>query len=44
MIERINPQLEDFFKFMTNLAILKECSAHNINEAKKSVVRLCYTV
>ena len=27
---------------MINLVIPKKCSAHSINEAKKSVVGLCY--
>ncbi|RIB17669.1 hypothetical protein C2G38_2246262 [Gigaspora rosea] len=39
-----NPQLEGFFDFMTNLIVSKERSAHNINEAKKSTVGLCYLI
>ncbi|RIB04568.1 hypothetical protein C2G38_2254302 [Gigaspora rosea] len=39
-----NPQLEGFFDFMTNLIVPKECSAYNINEAKKSSVGLCYLI
>ncbi len=44
MIERINPLLKGFFKFMINLVIPKECSSHNINETKKSVVGLYYII
>src|ERR1051325_1964330 len=44
MLENVNPQLKGFFKFMMNLIIPKERSAHNINEAKKSIVGLCYTI
>jgi hypothetical protein len=44
MIENADPQLRGFFKFMTNSIIPKERSAHNINEAKKSIVGLCYTM
>ena len=42
IIESADPQLEGFFKYMINLVIPKERSAHSINEAKKSVVGLCY--
>ena len=44
MIENDNSQLKGFFKYMMNLIIPKERSAHNINEAKKSIVGLCYTI
>src|SRR5260363_164195 len=42
IIENADPQLEGFFKYKMNLVIPKECSAHSINKAKKSVVGLCY--
>src|SRR5260363_256415 len=42
IIESADPQLEGFFKYMMNLVISKERSAHSINKAKKSVVGLCY--
>ncbi|RIB03966.1 hypothetical protein C2G38_2223635 [Gigaspora rosea] len=44
MIETINPQLEGFFSYMTNSIIPKERSAYSVNEAKKSIVGLCYTI
>ena len=42
IIESADSQLEGFFKYMMNLVIPRERSAHSINEAKKSVVGLCY--
>ena len=44
MIEEANPQLKGLFNFMTNMIIPKERSAHNINDAKKSIVGLCYMI
>lgn len=44
MIEATNPQLKGFFNYMTNAIIPKERSAHNINEARKSIVGLCYMI
>ncbi len=44
MIEEADPQLKGFFNFMMNSIIPKERSAHNINEAKKSIVGLCYMI
>ncbi|RIB05048.1 hypothetical protein C2G38_2281924 [Gigaspora rosea] len=44
MIETINPGLKGFFNFMTEAIIPKECSAYSINEAKKSIVGLCYLI
>ncbi|RHZ77860.1 hypothetical protein Glove_170g12 [Diversispora epigaea] len=44
MIEDANSQLKGFFNYMVNTIIPKECSAHNQNEAKKSIVRLCYLI
>ncbi|RIB27982.1 hypothetical protein C2G38_2159171 [Gigaspora rosea] len=42
MIETISPDLKWFFNCMTDAIIPKEHSAYNRNEAKKSVVGLCY--
>ncbi|RIB15236.1 hypothetical protein C2G38_2192914 [Gigaspora rosea] len=42
MIENIEPQLEGFFGVMVNAIIPTECSAYSINEAKKTIVGLCY--
>ena len=44
MVEATNPQLQDFFNYMTNTIIPKERLAHNINEAKKSIVGLYYII
>ncbi|RIB13476.1 hypothetical protein C2G38_2325714 [Gigaspora rosea] len=44
MIETINPGLKGFFNFMTEAIIPKERSAYSINEAKKSIVGLCYLI
>jgi hypothetical protein len=44
MIEDANPQLKGFFNYMVNTIIPKERSAHNQNEAKKSIVGLCYLI
>ncbi|RIB21369.1 hypothetical protein C2G38_2176874 [Gigaspora rosea] len=44
MIEATNPQLKGFFNYMTNAIIPKEHSAYNINEARKSIVGLCYMI
>ncbi|RIB13263.1 hypothetical protein C2G38_2041126 [Gigaspora rosea] len=44
MIEATNPQLKGFFNYMMNAIIPKERSAHNINEARKSIVGLCYMI
>ncbi|RIB05438.1 hypothetical protein C2G38_2047588 [Gigaspora rosea] len=44
MIEAFNPQLEGFFSYMTNSIIPKERSTYSVNEAKKSIVELCYTI
>ncbi|RIB12058.1 hypothetical protein C2G38_2042149 [Gigaspora rosea] len=44
MIKATNPQLKGFFNYMTNAIIPKERSAHNINEARKSIVGLCYMI
>ncbi|CAG8436425.1 84_t:CDS:2 [Scutellospora calospora] len=44
MIESINPGLKGFFSYITDVIIPKERSAYNINEAKKSVVELCYLI
>jgi hypothetical protein len=42
MIENANPELAGFFPMMVNAIIPKERSAHNKQEAKKSIVALCY--
>ncbi|RHZ44067.1 hypothetical protein Glove_767g14 [Diversispora epigaea] len=44
MIENANPQLKGFFNYMVNTIVPKERSAHNQNEAKKSIVGLCYLI
>ncbi|CAG8556884.1 547_t:CDS:2, partial [Scutellospora calospora] len=44
MIESINPQLKGFFRFMVNAIVPMECSAYNIQEAKKTIVGLCYQI
>ena len=44
MIEEANPELMGFFPSMVNAIIPKNRSAHNKQEAKKSVVALCYMI
>ena len=44
MIEEANPELRGFFSSMVNAIIPKEWSAYNKQEAKKSVVALCYMI
>ncbi|RHZ89265.1 hypothetical protein Glove_16g74 [Diversispora epigaea] len=44
MIEETNPELKGFFPSMVNAIIPKEQSAHNRQEAKKSIVALCYMI
>ena len=44
MIEKADPQLKGFFNYMVNTIVPKERSAHNQNEAKKSIVGLCYLI
>jgi hypothetical protein len=44
MIEDANPQLKGFFASMVNAIILKDQSAHNRQEAKKTIVALCYMI
>ena len=44
MIEKANPELRGFFSSMVNAIIPKEWSAYNKQEAKKSVVVLCYMI
>ncbi|RHZ84981.1 hypothetical protein Glove_74g353 [Diversispora epigaea] len=44
MIENMSPELKGFFPTMVNAIILKERSAHNKQEAKKSIVALCYMI
>ena len=44
MIEEANPKLKGFFPSMVNAIIPKDRSAHNKQEAKKSVVALCYMI
>ena len=44
MIEKANPELRGFFSSMVNAIIPKERSAYNKQEAKKSVVVLCYMI
>lgn len=44
MIEKMNPELKGFFPSMVNAIIPKERSAHNRQEAKKSIVALCYMI
>ncbi|GBB94437.1 hypothetical protein RclHR1_23560002 [Rhizophagus clarus] len=44
MIEEANPKLKGFFPSMINAIIPKERSAHNKQEAKKSVVAICYMI
>ncbi|RHZ50541.1 hypothetical protein Glove_495g49 [Diversispora epigaea] len=43
IIEGINLQLKGFFNYIVNIIIPKEYSAHNQNEAKKSIVELWAT-
>ncbi|RHZ67630.1 hypothetical protein Glove_300g81 [Diversispora epigaea] len=44
MVENISPKLKGFFPTMVNTIIPKERSAHNKQEAKKSIVALCYMI
>ncbi|RHZ47868.1 hypothetical protein Glove_566g73 [Diversispora epigaea] len=44
MIEEMSPELKGFFPSMVNAIIPKERSAHNKQEAKKSIVALCYMI
>ncbi|CAG8790349.1 4966_t:CDS:2, partial [Acaulospora morrowiae] len=44
MIENANPQLKGFFNYIINTIISKERLAYSINEAKKSIVGLCYMI
>ncbi|CAB4393527.1 unnamed protein product [Rhizophagus irregularis] len=44
MIEEANPELIGFFSSMVNAIIPKDRSAYNKQEAKKSVVALCYMI
>ncbi len=44
MIEETNPELIGFFSLMVNAIIPKDWSVHNKQEAKKSVVALCYMI
>ena len=44
MIEEANPELTGFFSSMINAIIPKDRSAYNKQEAKKSVVALCYMI
>ncbi len=44
MIEKANPELRGFFSSMVNAIIPKEWLAYNKQEAKKSVVALCYMI
>ncbi|RHZ72469.1 hypothetical protein Glove_242g203 [Diversispora epigaea] len=44
MIESACPQLNGFFNYLVNTIIPKERSAYNKNEAKKSIVGLCYLI
>ncbi len=44
MIEEANPELIGFFPLMINAIIPKDRSAHNKQEAKKSLVALCYMI
>lgn len=44
MIEEANPELTGFFSSMVNAIIPKDRSAYNKQEAKKSVVALCYMI
>ncbi|RHZ60517.1 hypothetical protein Glove_352g71 [Diversispora epigaea] len=44
MIENASPELKGFFPSMVNAIIPKERSAYNKQEAKKSIVALCYMI
>ena len=44
MIENASPELKGFFPSMINSIISKERSAYNKQEAKKSIVALCYMI
>ncbi|RHZ51729.1 hypothetical protein Glove_471g10 [Diversispora epigaea] len=44
IIESACPQLNGFFNYLVNTIIPKERSAYNKNEAKKSIVGLCYLI
>ena len=44
MIEEANLELIGFFSSMVNAIILKDRSAYNKQEAKKSIVALCYMI
>ena len=44
MIEEANPELIGFFSSMVNAIIPKDRSAYNKQEAKKSIVALCYMI
>ncbi|RHZ89740.1 hypothetical protein Glove_11g64 [Diversispora epigaea] len=44
MIENASPELKRFFPSMVNAIIPKERSAYNKQEAKKSIVALCYMI
>jgi hypothetical protein len=44
MIEDASSELKGFFPSMVNAIIPKERSAHNKQEAKKSIVALCYMI
>ena len=44
MIESACPQLNGFFNYLVNTIIPKERSIYNKNEAKKSIVGLCYLI
>ncbi|RIB02076.1 hypothetical protein C2G38_2050343 [Gigaspora rosea] len=44
MLGNANPQLEGFFSSMMNAIIPKKHLAYSINEAKKSIVSLCYMI